>query len=172
MKAQGFDRRKLVYSSSLQPYLSYWGIFWTIFFILVNGYAVFWDFNASGFLTACAFSSLTVLSYGILIELSFLQTSTSHSSSHCTSAGRSSSARRSGSRMRWTSSPASHRSRRPSSRNSRQETSGTRSSTSCSKMALSAVVVLCRRRSLSSLSYGVGYRNSCVGLRVFLKTSN
>lgn len=53
MKAQGFDRRKLSYNSGLQPWLSYWGIFWTTLFILINGYAVFWDFNASGFLTAC-----------------------------------------------------------------------------------------------------------------------
>lgn len=52
MRAQGFDRRKLVYNSGLQPYLSYWGIFWTTIFILINGYAVFWDFNASDFLTA------------------------------------------------------------------------------------------------------------------------
>ncbi|EKM50101.1 uncharacterized protein PHACADRAFT_264640 [Phanerochaete carnosa HHB-10118-sp] len=52
MKAQGFDRRKLVYNSKLQPYLAYWGIFWTALFILINGYSVFWNFNASGFLTA------------------------------------------------------------------------------------------------------------------------
>ena len=52
MRAQGFDRRKLIYHSNLQPWLSYWGLFWTTLFILINGYAVFWDFNASGFLTA------------------------------------------------------------------------------------------------------------------------
>ncbi|KDQ61937.1 hypothetical protein JAAARDRAFT_31430 [Jaapia argillacea MUCL 33604] len=51
-KAQGFDRKKLVYHSNLQPYLSYWGIFWTATFILINGFEVFWSFNASGFLTA------------------------------------------------------------------------------------------------------------------------
>ena len=51
-RAQGFDRKKLVYYSSLQPWLSYWGIFWNTIFILINGYAVFWDFNASDFLTA------------------------------------------------------------------------------------------------------------------------
>lgn len=53
MKAQGFDRTKLVYHSKLQPYLSIWGIFWVSIFILVNGIAVFWDFNASDFLTSC-----------------------------------------------------------------------------------------------------------------------
>ncbi|OBZ74157.1 Arginine permease [Grifola frondosa] len=52
MKAQGLDRKKLVYHSSLQPWLSYWGIFWISLFILINGFAVFWNFNASGFLTA------------------------------------------------------------------------------------------------------------------------
>ena len=55
MKAQGFDRRKLVYNNPLQPYLSYWGIFWITIFILINGYSVFWNFTASGFLTACKF---------------------------------------------------------------------------------------------------------------------
>ncbi|EJF56365.1 general amino acid permease 1 [Dichomitus squalens] len=51
-KAQGLDRTKLVYHSGLQPWLSYWGIFWITIFILINGFNVFFDFNASGFLTA------------------------------------------------------------------------------------------------------------------------
>ncbi|KDQ61931.1 hypothetical protein JAAARDRAFT_526914 [Jaapia argillacea MUCL 33604] len=51
-KAQGLDRKKLVYHSSLQPYLAYWGIFWNALFILINGFAVFWGFTASGFLTS------------------------------------------------------------------------------------------------------------------------
>ena len=52
MKAQGFDRTKSIYYSSLQPWLSIWGVFWTTIFILINGFAVFFDFNASDFLTA------------------------------------------------------------------------------------------------------------------------
>ena len=52
MKAQGFDRRKLIYNSGLQPWLSYWGIFWITLFILINGFEVFFDFTAAGFLTA------------------------------------------------------------------------------------------------------------------------
>lgn len=52
-KAQGLDRKKLVYHSGLQPWLSMWGIFWLSLFILINGFQVFWSFNASGFLTAC-----------------------------------------------------------------------------------------------------------------------
>ncbi|KAI0714195.1 general amino acid permease 1 [Cerioporus squamosus] len=51
-KAQGLDRKKLMYYSSLQPWLSYWGVFWITILILINGFAVFWDFNASDFLTA------------------------------------------------------------------------------------------------------------------------
>ncbi|KAI8996470.1 general amino acid permease 1 [Trametes punicea] len=51
-RAQGLDRKKLVYHSNLQPYLACWGLFWITIFILINGFAVFWDFNASGFLTA------------------------------------------------------------------------------------------------------------------------
>lgn len=53
MKFQGFERRKLVYSNSLQPYLAYWGIFWTMFLTLINGFKIFWDFTAAGFLTSC-----------------------------------------------------------------------------------------------------------------------
>ena len=52
-KAQGLDRKKLIYHSKLQPWLSYYGVFWITIFILINGFSVFWDFNASDFLTAC-----------------------------------------------------------------------------------------------------------------------
>ncbi|KAF9053752.1 general amino acid permease 1 [Hymenopellis radicata] len=52
MIAQGFDLKSNVYHNRLQPWLSYWGVFWTVFFTLVNGYAVFFDFNASDFLVA------------------------------------------------------------------------------------------------------------------------
>ena len=54
-KAQGLDRKKLIYHNNLQPYLSYWGLFWITLFILINGFAVFWDFNASSFLTSCVY---------------------------------------------------------------------------------------------------------------------
>ena len=40
MKAQGLDRKKLVYHSNLQPYLSIWGVFWVVIFILINGFTV------------------------------------------------------------------------------------------------------------------------------------
>ena len=55
MLAQGYDLTKNAYTNRLQPYLAYWGVFWTIFFILVNGYAVFFHFNATDFLTACMY---------------------------------------------------------------------------------------------------------------------
>ncbi|KAJ1306593.1 hypothetical protein OPQ81_007593 [Rhizoctonia solani] len=51
LKAQGIDRTKFIYYSGLQPYLSYWGIFWTGLIIIINGFAVFFDFNASEFIT-------------------------------------------------------------------------------------------------------------------------
>ncbi|KAF8835975.1 hypothetical protein BDN67DRAFT_366182 [Paxillus ammoniavirescens] len=51
MKYQGIDRKQLHYWSSLQPYLSIWGLSWCIIFIIINGFWVFWDFNASDFLT-------------------------------------------------------------------------------------------------------------------------
>ncbi|KAF7289086.1 General APC amino acid permease [Mycena chlorophos] len=57
MIAQGYDLKKNVYHNALQPYLSYWhlrprGMGWTIFFIFINGFAVFFKFNTSMFLTA------------------------------------------------------------------------------------------------------------------------
>ncbi|KAB5590835.1 General amino acid permease [Ceratobasidium theobromae] len=51
LKAQGIDRKQLIYYSVLQPWLSYWGVFWTGLFILINGFAVFFDFDASDFFT-------------------------------------------------------------------------------------------------------------------------
>lgn len=52
MLAQGFDLKANIYNHSWQPYLAWWGIFWTVFFTLVNGYAVFFSFNISDFLVA------------------------------------------------------------------------------------------------------------------------
>jgi amino acid transporter len=52
MKAQGIDRTKLYYWNHLQPWLSIWGLCWCIFFILINGFEIFWGFTAAGFLTA------------------------------------------------------------------------------------------------------------------------
>ncbi|KAG1884282.1 amino acid permease/ SLC12A domain-containing protein [Suillus subluteus] len=52
LQYQGIDRRKLHYWSPLQPWLSIWGLIWCILFILINGYNVFWNFSASGFLTS------------------------------------------------------------------------------------------------------------------------
>ncbi|KAJ7580196.1 general APC amino acid permease [Mycena floridula] len=52
MRAQGIDLRSNVYHNRWQPFVAYWGIFWSLFFILVNGYAVFYKFTASGFLVA------------------------------------------------------------------------------------------------------------------------
>ncbi|KAJ3485871.1 hypothetical protein NLI96_g4646 [Meripilus lineatus] len=63
-KAQGLDRKQLIYHSSLQPWLSIWGVFWTIIFILINGLSVFWDFNASDFLTAYINIPLFIVLYG------------------------------------------------------------------------------------------------------------
>ncbi|EMD39101.1 hypothetical protein CERSUDRAFT_112793 [Gelatoporia subvermispora B] len=52
LRYQGYDRKEIFYHNRFQPWLSIWGIGWLIFFILVNGFAVFWSFNASDFLTA------------------------------------------------------------------------------------------------------------------------
>ncbi|PFH50305.1 hypothetical protein AMATHDRAFT_4122 [Amanita thiersii Skay4041] len=62
MLAQGFDLKKNVYNNRFQPFVSYWGIFWTTIFILINGYTVFFDFNASDFFT----SYVNILIFGLL----------------------------------------------------------------------------------------------------------
>jgi len=51
LRYQNIDRSKFIYKSPFQPYLSYWGLFWTIIFILINGFYIFWKFNVSDFLT-------------------------------------------------------------------------------------------------------------------------
>lgn len=51
MEAQNIDRQQLIYKSSLQPWLSYWGLFWTAVFILFNGFDVFFRFTTSKFIT-------------------------------------------------------------------------------------------------------------------------
>lgn len=51
-RAQGFDRTKSAYYNALQPYLAYWGFTWCVILILINGFQVFFDFNASDFLVA------------------------------------------------------------------------------------------------------------------------
>ncbi|TFK39733.1 general APC amino acid permease [Crucibulum laeve] len=52
LKAQGFDRRVNAYYNRWQPYVAYWGIFWTLFFTLINGFEVFFNWNTSSFFTA------------------------------------------------------------------------------------------------------------------------
>jgi len=52
MKVQGFDRKKTIYHSSLQPWLAIWGTFWTGLFILINGFNVFFAFDVADFLIA------------------------------------------------------------------------------------------------------------------------
>ena len=52
MIAQGFDLKQNAYNHPWQPYISYWGVFWTAVFILITGFKVFWKFNVSDFFTA------------------------------------------------------------------------------------------------------------------------
>jgi len=51
-RAQGRDRTALAFHSALQPGLAVWGLFWTTLFILVNGIAVFFRWDAPAFVTA------------------------------------------------------------------------------------------------------------------------
>ncbi|KAL0953937.1 hypothetical protein HGRIS_005101 [Hohenbuehelia grisea] len=45
MLAQGRNLRENVYNNRLQPYVAYWGVFWTSIFLLINGFTVFFDFG-------------------------------------------------------------------------------------------------------------------------------
>ncbi|KAA1469644.1 general amino acid permease 1 [Dentipellis sp. KUC8613] len=54
LKAQGINRNLAhgVYRSKLQPFAAVWTIFWSVFFILVSGMSVFWNFNGSDFVAS------------------------------------------------------------------------------------------------------------------------
>ncbi|KAA1475488.1 hypothetical protein DENSPDRAFT_842273 [Dentipellis sp. KUC8613] len=52
LRAQGIDRKQFVYYSALQPGLAWWGLCWVIFFTLINGFEVFFNWDTSAFLTA------------------------------------------------------------------------------------------------------------------------
>ncbi|EGO01249.1 hypothetical protein SERLA73DRAFT_72203 [Serpula lacrymans var. lacrymans S7.3] len=41
-----------IFRSSLQPFAAMWGLFWVIFFILISGITVFFNFSASEFVSA------------------------------------------------------------------------------------------------------------------------
>ncbi|KAF9784365.1 general amino acid permease 1 [Thelephora terrestris] len=46
------DKSRFAYKSPLQPYLGIWAMVWTTFFILINGFTVFYKWDVSKFLTA------------------------------------------------------------------------------------------------------------------------
>lgn len=100
--AQGYDPTKNSYHNRFQPYIAYWGAGWTLFFILINGFSVFWHFNASAFFTACACDPF--FPTGITLT-PILQMSTSRYFWSCTLAIKSFSAPSSGSPWKWTLSP-------------------------------------------------------------------
>ena len=52
-KKQGFNRRVLIYYSPLQPYLSWWGISWSTFFLVISGLQTWFEWNTPTFLTYC-----------------------------------------------------------------------------------------------------------------------
>jgi len=52
MLTQGFDLKKNVYNNRFQPFAAYWGAFWNVVFILINGFEVFFKWNTTTFLTS------------------------------------------------------------------------------------------------------------------------
>ncbi|KAF9224180.1 hypothetical protein BS17DRAFT_817080 [Gyrodon lividus] len=45
LKYHKVDRKELIYWSAFQPWLSVWGLVMCIFFLLINGFQVFWHFK-------------------------------------------------------------------------------------------------------------------------------
>jgi hypothetical protein len=58
MLAQGFDLKTNVYNNRFQPYIAYWGAFWNILFILINGFKVFFQWSVADFLTSCEYREI------------------------------------------------------------------------------------------------------------------
>lgn len=52
LKAQGMSRDILPYTAPLQPYFSYYGLFFCVLILLTNGFTVFINWNTSGFFAA------------------------------------------------------------------------------------------------------------------------
>ncbi|WYZ39765.1 hypothetical protein EsH8_IV_000106 [Colletotrichum jinshuiense] len=52
LKAQNISRNILPYTAPLQPYLSWYGLFFNVLIILTNGFTVFIEWNTSDFFTA------------------------------------------------------------------------------------------------------------------------
>ena len=44
---------ELLYYNPLQPYLSWWGIFWSTFFLIISGLRTWFKWDTSTFLTYC-----------------------------------------------------------------------------------------------------------------------
>jgi yeast amino acid transporter len=51
-KAQGIDRRTLPYPAPLQPFLSWYGLFFFVLILMTNGFTVFIEWNTSDFFAA------------------------------------------------------------------------------------------------------------------------
>jgi amino acid transporter len=60
LKAQGISRESLPYKAPFQPYLSYYGIFFSILILITSGFTVFIDWNTSDFF-ACYISVILFL---------------------------------------------------------------------------------------------------------------
>ena len=56
-KKQGFSREDLVYRGPFQPYLSWWGLFWSTLFIIISGIQTWFKWNTSTFFTYCKYKS-------------------------------------------------------------------------------------------------------------------
>ncbi|KAI9902383.1 hypothetical protein N3K66_001735 [Trichothecium roseum] len=63
LRAQGIDRSTLPYTAPLQPYLSWFGLFFCILICITNGFSVFVNWNTSNFFAAYISVILFVVLY-------------------------------------------------------------------------------------------------------------
>ena len=70
LKAKGIDRSSLPYAAPLQPYLSWFGLFFNVLIVLTSGFTVFIDWNTSDFF-ACYVSVILFVVLFVVHKLLF-----------------------------------------------------------------------------------------------------
>ncbi|PCH44566.1 general amino acid permease 1 [Wolfiporia cocos MD-104 SS10] len=63
LKVQGIDRTKFSYYNRFQPWLAWWAVGWLTFFVLIDGFTVFWAFDVSTFFTDYVSIPIFLVSY-------------------------------------------------------------------------------------------------------------
>ena len=100
-KKERLSRQEFIYRSPLQPYLAWWGVFWTTFFVITSGIQTWFKWDTSAFFTFC--KSFLYPKSSREIHLVGPQIATFPSSLPCTSVTSSPKIPRSSGGTKWTS---------------------------------------------------------------------